>query len=207
MRKGFTLIELLIVVAIIAILAAIAIPNFLEAQVRAKVSRMNASLRTAALAMESYFTDYNRYPLTTYAPFGVFPLEEQWKLWPGSLTTPVAFISSEAPLADVFRAAHGYKTQLANEIMYLPSEFYIVPGKYNFTTDTDQYRRQSNRYGYWVIRSAGPDTWYQNMLGDHFDYGGPSGSTWNLASYDPTNGSVSGGDIYRSQKSSDEKHT
>ena len=203
MRKGFTLIELLIVVAIIAILAAIAIPNFLEAQVRSKVSRMKANLRTSALALEAYFTDNNRYPLTTYAPFGVFTLERQWKVWPGSLTTPVAFISSETALVDVFRASHGYKTQLANEIMYLPSEFYMVPGRYHFTTNTATYPAQLNRYGYWTIRSAGPDTWYQNYLwlaGD-YDNGG-----WFQGSYDPTNGSVSAGDIYRSQKRADEQH-
>jgi prepilin-type N-terminal cleavage/methylation domain-containing protein len=169
-KKGFTLIELLIVVAIIAILAAIAIPNFLEAQVRSKVSRMKANLRTAGLALEAYFTDTNRYPLTTYTPFGTFPLEERWKVWPGALTTPTSYITSEDPLVDVFRAAHGYKTKLANEIMYLPSEFYMVPGKYNFTTNTATYPAQLNRYGYWTVRSAGPDTWYQNYLSMHGDY-------------------------------------
>jgi len=62
LRKGFTLIELLIVVAIIAILAAIAVPNFLEAQTRAKVARVKNDLRTIATGVESYRVDNNKYP-------------------------------------------------------------------------------------------------------------------------------------------------
>lgn len=60
--RGFTLIELLIVVAIIAILAAIAVPNFLNAQVRAKVARAENDMRTLAVGLESYFVDNNLYP-------------------------------------------------------------------------------------------------------------------------------------------------
>ena len=62
MKKGFTLIELLIVVLIIAILAAIAVPNFLEFQTRAKVSRPKSDMRSLATAMEAYFVDNNEYP-------------------------------------------------------------------------------------------------------------------------------------------------
>src|SRR5512144_2638760 len=61
-RKGFTLIELLIVVAIIGIIVAIAIPNLLNAIQRAKQKRSMADLRSAGTACESYAVDYNAYP-------------------------------------------------------------------------------------------------------------------------------------------------
>src|SRR3989304_928043 len=61
-RRGFTLIELLIVIAIILILIAIALPNFLEAQIRAKVARVEADLRTIVTALETYFIDWGIYP-------------------------------------------------------------------------------------------------------------------------------------------------
>jgi type II secretion system protein G len=115
--RAFTLIELLIVVAIIAILAAIALPNFLEAQTRAKVARVHADLRTLIGAIEAYRVDHNRYPphsgtgLCVDHPF-THPVSQ--RLIP--LTTPVAHITSipqdpyspvridEAPGADPFAA-------------------------------------------------------------------------------------------------------
>ena len=58
-RKGFTLIELLIVVVIIGILAAIAIPKFANTKEKAYVAAMKSDLRNLATAEESYFNDNN----------------------------------------------------------------------------------------------------------------------------------------------------
>lgn len=61
-ERGFTLIELLIVVAIIAILAAILIPNFLRARAQAQVAATKGNLKNTATALESYFVDNAQYP-------------------------------------------------------------------------------------------------------------------------------------------------
>ena len=111
-RKAFTLIELLIVVAIIAILAAIAVPNFLEAQTRSKVSRVKADMRSVATAVEAYSIDYNHYPVGHSMP-------PNWDRWDLSLcyelSTPVAYMTS-VNIADPFMPNKGAVMTAANVI-------------------------------------------------------------------------------------------
>jgi prepilin-type N-terminal cleavage/methylation domain-containing protein len=64
-RKGFTLIELLIVVVIIGILAAIAIPKFANTKAKAYIASMKSDLRNLVTAEEAYFADSVKYNATT----------------------------------------------------------------------------------------------------------------------------------------------
>jgi type IV pilus assembly protein PilA len=60
-EKGFTLIELLVVILIIGILAAIALPAFLNQRAKAQDTEAKSNVRTAQTAMETYFTDNQDY--------------------------------------------------------------------------------------------------------------------------------------------------
>ncbi len=94
-KKAFTLIELLIVVAIIGILAAIAVPNFLNAQMKAKLSRVKADFRTIGTAMSMYQLDNN-----AYMPDPGGPCVDVIAY--ARLTTPVSYMASVAPFKDFF---------------------------------------------------------------------------------------------------------
>ena len=97
--SGFTLIELLIVIAIILILIAIALPNFLEAQVRAQVTKALADGRSIITAMYSYQNDWGRFPLDPHERWEAGISTGSWALYsnrrpsPGTvLTTPTAYM-------------------------------------------------------------------------------------------------------------------
>ena len=184
--KAFTLIELLIVVAIIAILAAIAVPNFLEAQVRSKVSRVHADMRSLSTALESYFVDANHYPLP-------YPWESRWGTnIPDQLSTPIAYITSVTGIIDIFTVRAGSINPRWKRYGYICDE-----------TINDEYLHRwlqltpdnLERVGKWRMDSFGPD-----------ERSGPEDGPVNYPNeptYDPTNGTVSRGDIYRNQRDSE----
>jgi type II secretion system protein G len=179
-RLAFTLIELLIVVAIIAILAAIAVPNFLEAQVRAKVARSQADLRTLATALESYRVDANRYPRAELN----FALGRRLSV----LTTPIAYLSS-APADPFFRDNRPNLAGFEPEYVYCSGNIYFG--------NVSIFDNSIYIGSIYSVSGRGPDA--------NINFGGycmahpvavESGAHLRGA-YDPTNGTVSPGDLIR----------
>jgi prepilin-type N-terminal cleavage/methylation domain-containing protein len=209
MRKAFTLIELLIVVAIIAILAAIAVPNFLEAQMRSKVSRTKSDMRTMATALESYFVDNNKYPPDYTEVLRGVPRFSVLIQRHAVLTTPVAYITTV--LTDIFadKVANGQAVrpgggaqsgapyhENANQAQPL-----IRPLPYDYAR-FDRDTPYPDSVGVWSEITNSPESiaWALNSAGPNvsvFEYLGYSG----LTIYDPTNGTVSVGQIVRSNVS------
>lgn len=187
-RGGFTLIELLIVVAIIAILAAIAVPNFLSAQTRSKVSRAKADMKSIVTGIESYMVDNNHYPTYHYADFGgasalefhiggVVPAwgqpDPNWK-GQNPITTPISYLTSMPQ--DPF-AAHRDGPAEVREYLYVNWDYALQQSPPPHLVPAFNFARY--RYGSYRLHSRGPDR-------EGPDTGLP---------YDPTNGTVSLGDI------------
>lgn len=180
--KGFTLIELLIVVAIIAILAAIAVPNFLEAQTRAKVSAVKSDIRTLAGALEVYSVDNNAYPPHLLADGSEVEYPERYYY----LTTPVAYLNS-IPGRDPFRRSTETAAGSGGDwISY--TNFRNFPEGHPLIPAIPTHR--------WLLRSRGPDGASEpNSVRNAFMNDGLSAApSW---IYDATNGTVSRGDIFR----------
>ena len=169
---GFTLIELLIVVAIIAILAAIAVPNFLEAQTRAKITRVKNDQRTIASAMEAYYVDHNDYP--ERSDESIF--SDGQEKWGGliRLTTPIAYLA--AITFDPFGS------EKSGQAMAGPLTYEMV--------STGCTRRRPKG---WAMASGGPDQ------RDNFGPGLPyyPEEMLSVTLYDSTNGTKSRGDVVR----------
>jgi type IV pilus assembly protein PilA len=70
-QRGFTLIELMVAVAIIGLLAALAIPNYLRFQLRSRTSEAKANLAAIRTAEESYYAEYGLYVAAAPAPAAV----------------------------------------------------------------------------------------------------------------------------------------
>jgi len=179
-RHGFTLIELLVVVGIISILAAIALPNFLEAQVRAKAARVKADLRVVSMAWEAYAVDNGRYPVD----WDNDPSHgETTQIGMVQVTTPIAYLSAFP--VDPF------------SVMRFPDHHLEY---------APHFEGASCEYAYCIF-SLGPEGMHGFTASDQWPDGiidsrpGQKGQMYTgpicMRPYDPTNGIVSFGNIHK----------
>lgn len=198
-KKAFTLIELLIVVAIIAILAAIAVPNFLEAQTRSKVSRCRADMRTVVTGLEIYKLDNNQYPMMNDVGNGIIP-PPTYALFqdisaggddharvPSWITTPIAYLSSlpfdpfivQTPIL----GTNQRQIDVGKRYVYFNFDQFL-------TLNATSFQPRIDDAGNWLIYGLGSDRDANNL--------GAVGGVY--VNYDSTNGTISSGNIFRTQK-------
>ena len=190
--KSFTLVELLIVVGIIAIIAGIAMENYLTASIRAKVSRVKSDHRTLMMGIEAYRVDNNAPPRMAHQRYG----DPSWDNIDGIpvsgvmsqvLSTPVAYLSS-AFLLDPFMAEK--VDAPLDERLYT---YQVIPQYVVWNPESTFWPEALEFYGDWRLAGVGPDQAFDHQFANSAQL-----------PYDPTNGLISTGNIWTSQVSPDE---
>lgn len=203
---GFSLIELLIVVGIIGILSSIAVPNYMEAMGRSRVAKFKGDVRTVDTALTSYTVDHQvmpfaeKYPVNSTCDTGGndYPGSPAEGYLPRCITTPAAYMG-KLP-TDPFpnqedrgpcypeKRTYLYSTDYQNAIQF---RYYYVSNLYAHITGMTATTSNRPSNATYVVYSPGPD-------GDR-DHGPNSGGfpqDSRVNNYDPTNGTVSSGDLF-----------
>lgn len=218
--KAFTLIELLFVVAIIAVLAAIAVPNFLEAQTRSKIARARADMQVIKVGLGRYQSDHGAYPSNHPDVLPYLEAALQNTVMAEGVTTepegsPIPWYSQNLPSpnnANNQYAWHDYPPLKANgrslSILTTPVAYLETSLPYDVF---DRYKGGAFAYinSYDLFRGKNMAD-LKGLQGDHLTSatvyiigsGGPDSmfSMWHPINgpwidYDPTNGTASGGDL------------
>lgn len=186
--KASRLLGWMIIIAILMIIAAFVIPDFMEPVHRPKTANVRTDLRSISTALEAYYVDDNRYPLSfsdisrnLFARFGAdSPMSSQPTF--GLLSSGYANLTSPVPFMDRVP----YDPFAPARLRHAPFCYYTDPAGKG-----------------WILWSAGPDMKYDltsRNIGGIYNPANPnmvSDPALLSLTFDPTNGSTSHGDIWR----------